>query len=110
MRNCPSNLSAMKSCCKAATGEAATVMPYIMSPDPNSNITQQVSQANNGIYCFVGDMTFQTWQNCTSQQGVEAGICSLGLESYLGGAGREGPADGLLGVLGLVMVVKAIFW
>jgi hypothetical protein len=110
MRNCPSNLSAMKSCCKAATGEAATVMPYIMSPDPNSNITQQVSQANNGIYCFVGDMTFQTWQNCTSQQGVEAGICSLGLESYQGGAGREGPADGLLGVLGLVMVVKAMFW
>jgi hypothetical protein len=105
MRNCDKNLSAMKSCCNGAT-----VMPYIMSPDPDSNVTQQVSQAGNGIYCFVGDMTFQAWENCTSAQGVEAGICSLGVESYQGGAGREGPVGSLVGVLGLVMVVKAMFW
>jgi hypothetical protein len=63
-----------------------------------------------GFYCLIGDMTFAAWENCTSAQGVEAGICATGVEAYVGnGAGRDGPGS-LLGLVGLVMVLKAMIW
>jgi hypothetical protein len=103
MRACPESLAAMNTCCNKAT-----VMNYLIPADPHSNMTKGDFAA--GFYCLIGDMTFKTWENCTSAQGVEAGICATGVEAYVvNGAGREGPGS-LVGFVGLVMVLKAMIW
>jgi hypothetical protein len=106
MRACSEHLYAMNICCKGVT-----VMPYIFVADPHSNLTKGVEAG--GFYCLVGDMTWSTWENCTIAQGVQGGICATDVERLLGGqlngGAREGPGS-LLGLVGLVMVLKAMIW
>lgn len=122
MRNCYDNLLVTINCCTAAAdtatagtsaagnetaGKEAKIFPYGMVPADHRNNTWDLEL--NGIYCLIGHYSFSQWEKCTSSQGVEAGICAIGVETYASGAGREGP-ESLMGVLGLLMVLRAMLW
>ena len=88
MRNCFTNLMIMESCCKAAAGKDAAILPYTIPP--NGSHRQGANDYElNAIYCLIGHYSFSQWEKCTSSQGVEAGICAIGVEAYQSGAERD---------------------
>lgn len=102
MPNCALNHAAMKTCCKNAA-----VVTYTMPPPSSSNATFNPNL--NGIYCFIGNESFAEWSNCTSQQGVEAGLCATGVEAFASGAGGKGVGS-LMGLVGLLLLARAMLW
>jgi len=79
-------------------------------PPPSDGSSNATNNPNlNGIYCLIGNESFAEWSNCTSQQGVEAGICAIGVEAYASGVGGQGVGS-LMGLVGLLMVLRVAFW
>jgi hypothetical protein len=80
----------------------------LYDPDADFAPNMTSSSLRTGIWCEIGDMTFQAWENCTRGQGVQEGFG--GVAGFGDGCEGFGLVKGVTKQAGIANVSYALLY